>query len=128
MRTEERCETVAKVVKSEPARIVLHQSPAVIPMRGKNSSLIRGGPQIIFDEHIRYPRLLAFQSKGSKDPVAWLRIGGLLFPAKHEFGQQKTPTWSRGVADVDFAVVATPEDTETEIGLVVRLRGYFLLD
>jgi hypothetical protein len=30
---QERCETVAKVVKSEPARIVLHQSPAVISMR-----------------------------------------------------------------------------------------------
>jgi hypothetical protein len=32
------------------------------------------------------------------------------------------------VADVDFALMATPEDTETEMGLVVRLMGYFLLD
>lgn len=30
---QERRETVAKVVKSESARIVLHQSPAVISMR-----------------------------------------------------------------------------------------------
>jgi len=48
-----------EVVKSKPARVVLHQPPAVISMPGKNSSLRCGGPQIIFDEHIRYPRLLA---------------------------------------------------------------------
>lgn len=28
------------------------------------------------------------EDKWTQDPVAWLRIGGLLFPAKHEFGQQ----------------------------------------
>src|SRR6516165_12421614 len=31
----------------------------------------------------------------------------------------KTPTWSPGVVDVDFALIATPEDTVTEMGLVV---------
>ena len=31
----------------------------------------------------------------------------------------RTPTWSPGVMDVDFALTATPEDTVTEMGVVV---------
>src|SRR6516225_5576098 len=38
----------------------------------------------------------------------------------------KTATWSPGVFDVDFALIATPEDTVTETGAVIdpprRLR------
>jgi hypothetical protein len=33
--------------------------------------------------------------------------------------RSKTPTWSPGVFDVDLALIATPEDTITETGLVM---------
>src|SRR5215469_18273870 len=33
----------------------------------------------------------------------------------------KTPTWSPGVVDVDFALIATPDDTVTEMGVVVGM-------
>jgi hypothetical protein len=33
----------------------------------------------------------------------------------------KTPTWSPAVVDVDFALIATPEETVTETGVVTAM-------
>ena len=101
---QERGQTVAKVVETESAWIILHESPVFVPMRRKNSCLSCGWPQIIFDEHICHARLFAFQAKRRKDPSA--DFGYAVFPFQWVMNSASN-RWS-GTGPFDALVLGKP--------------------
>ena len=56
---EKRRETVAQIMKTESAWVVVDQPSSDVPVRRKTAGLHRGWPQMIFDKHVRNPWLFA---------------------------------------------------------------------